>query len=218
MMNPVKGGVRRRRVKNPILSSSGDDALIKYSATSIVYSTVGTTGSSVANRFYIPGYTGQIANSAGPGIVSAYSTGKFMPGTKIRWEPSVSFTTSGRVLVGFTDNPEIASIIEGLYALFVSTGLAADYAAYANAVRGLGSTISFPVWQETDVPFPTRIRRKRFDINRSIGVGVTDNLDRCMQTSMWAAFEGAPNTAGIALGNFHYHDVVNVEGITTIIT
>jgi hypothetical protein len=41
-------------------------------------------------------------------------------------------------------------------------------------------------------------------------------MDRCAQTVMFVAVEGAPATT--SLGSFWYHDVVDVQGVTGIIT
>lgn len=216
-MIPVKGGVRKRRVRMPMAKSAGDNTVIRYSTPSITYSTVGTLGVSVGSRIYIPGSTtaGQLANPSGPNIVSYYSTGKFLPGTVVSWEPSVSFTTSGRVFVGFTDNPEVIANINTVYATFVATPTAANYLAYANLVKGLGSIRSFPVWQETTWAVPTNLRRKRFDTNVLASLVASDELDRSCQTAMFVAIEAGPSTATV-LGGFNYHDVVNVEGVQAV--
>lgn len=217
MTNPVKGGVRRKRNRAPTMSGGGDTSVVKYSVLGGTIGTVASLGLSAANRIYIPGNSGELVNTSGPVIVSYYSTAKFLPGTRIRWEPSVSFTTSGRVIVGFTDNPEIVAAIKAAFDIFVATPTAGNYNSYANLVRSLGSVISFPVWQETEIPFPTRLRRKRFDCNASASSTDSNVLDRSMQTAMFVAFEGAPTT-NQTLGGFHYHDVVDVEGITGVAT
>lgn len=212
----TQGGVRRKRVRQPIMSSNGDSTLVKYSALSATLATRGTTGTEVNSRYFVPGWNFSGSTSAGPSIVSYYSSGKFLPGTKIRWEPSVSFTTTGRVFVAFTDNPEVATSMQSLAAAYVAAPSSTTFDPYINAIRGMGSVISFPLWQETDIPFPTRLRRKRFDVNASIAAN-PDTLDRCMQTSMWVAVEGGPSTA-TPLGGFWFHDVLDVEGVQPLAT
>lgn len=198
----AQGGVRRKRNTPPRLDTDG--AVVKYNVQGSVISS-DANGLSTSARYYVPGYTGGLSNPSGPNLVQWYSTGKFEPGTTVRWEPSVSFTTTGRVIVGWTDNPEV---IASLIALTGTT--------YVNAVKSLGSAISFPVWQETEIKFPTRLRRKRFDVNATVSVTAVDVLDRCCQTAMFVAFEGAP--ASISLGNFWYRDRVNVEGLHGLTT
>ncbi|APG76618.1 hypothetical protein 3 [Wenzhou tombus-like virus 3] len=208
---PVPGGVRRRRVRMPMLSGSGTNAIIKYSALGGSLTTGSGTNQGTNARYYIPGYAGDLTNAAGAAVVSYYSTAKFLPGTRVKWEPSVSFTTAGRVIVGFTDNPEVVTTLNTL-----ATNAPTNYSAYINAVRSLGNVVSFPVWQETEIPFPTRLRRKRFDINASPAGSNADQMDRSAQTVMFVAVEGAPATT--SLGSFWYHDVVDVEGVTGITT
>lgn len=208
--NPVKGGVRRRRIKMPLIGGNGDNSIVRYSTLGINLETIGATGNTVYTRYYIPGEGGLLTNASGPSIVSYYSTGKFLPGTKLKWEPSVSFTTSGRVFAGFIDNPEIAVQLQTAYNNYIlGTG---SYAAYANLIKGLGNVVSFPVWQETEIPFQLRMRRKRFDVNETVA-STSDTLDRCMQTSFWVAIEGVNASAPLSLGGFHFHDIVDVEGV-----
>lgn len=178
------------------MRNSGRDSVIKYAALGDTQVT-DASGRAGPVRYYIPGFTVGLANAVGPSIVSYYSTGKFLAGTRIRWEPSVSFTTTGRVYVGFTDNPEAAR----------TTSLA----LYASQVKGLQDMISFPVWQETNVPFPMTMRRKRFDVNASASLSSVDVLDRSCQTAMFAVIDGAPENT--VCGSFWHHDQVDVEGI-----
>ncbi len=201
---PVKGGVRRRRNKQPTMAGSSNGTIIEYSA---IGTTVGSDAAGLASgrRLFAAGDLSNLSNTVGPTICSYYSTGTFLPGTKVRWEPSVSFTTTGRVYVGFTDNPEVMSAFIAL----------ATPAAVINAVKGLGDVISFPVWQETDITFPTATRRKMFDTNSNITNNV-DVLDRSVQRFMLFAVEGAPATT--TLGQMWYHDKVALEGIHNVVT
>jgi hypothetical protein len=201
--NPVTGGVRRRRTTGPTLAPRGNSTLLKYNTIGSNVTTDATGIASTSRRF-IPGYPVGLTNSAGAAVAAAYSTGKFLPGTRIRWEPSVSFTTSGRVFVGFTDNPEVMVAFDGL-----------TNAQAVNAVKALDTVKSWPVWQETEIEFPTTMRRKRFDINETIAVQV-DTYDRSIQQYMLIGVEGAP--ASTTLGSFWYHDVLDVEGLHSITT
>lgn len=204
MPSPVQGGVRRRRNKQPnIKQTSGTSSVVKYSALGQTLSS-DVNGDVWYHRLYIPGFSGGLTQTVGPAVVGYYSTGKFQPGTTLRWEPSVSFNTTGRVYVGFTDNPEV---IENLRPLSGGTAV--------NAVKGLGDVISFPVWQETEIPFNTRMRRKMFDTNLTFTSGI-DTVDRCCQTAMFLAVDGMP--ASTRAGSLWFHDNVAVEGMTNIIT
>lgn len=203
--NPVTGGVRRRRTRAPNMKGGEAGTIVEYSA---IGATVTTSGTGLANhkRVFIGGSPYDLTNTVGPSICSYYSTCKFIPGTKIRWEPSVSFTTPGRVYVGFTDNPETMTNIQS----------AATQADWNNLVKGLGDVISFPVWQETEINFPTKLRRKMFDTNSAVSFVDVNALDRSAQIGMFVAVDGAPVTTSV--GSFWYHDKVLVEGIQPTLT
>lgn len=206
--SPVTHGVRRRRNTQPTSRrTSSNSSVIEYSCLGTVVTT-DVNGRAAPRRLYIPGYSATIANSVGPSVVSYYSTAKFLPGTKIRWEPSVSFNTTGRVYVGFTDNPEV----------MVAFNTIATVADWVNQVKGLGDLESFPIWQETEITVPTKLRRKMFDTNQNVVNTSTDVLDRCCQIYMVAAVEGAPVAAEIDVGSFWYHDKLTVEGLQPSIT
>ncbi len=202
--NAVAGTAKRRRRINRTPSIRGTD-----SNQNVRYATLGITLVSSSTgvvegyyRAYIPGSSSGLAAASGATICSFYSTGKFLPGTTAEWVPSVGFTTSGRVYVGYTDNPELTATITGL------TG-----SAYATAVKSLGDVISFPVYQNEKWAVPTKLRRKMFDANASWSA-TADVLDRCMQTTMFVYIEGAP--VGTALGGMRFEDNVMVEGITGV--
>ncbi len=157
-------------------------------------------------RLYIPGNTSGMIAPSGPQVASYYSTGKFLPGTTVEWVPSVGFTTSGRVYIGFTDNPEVMSAI-------IAT---VNTASYQTAVKSLGDVISFPVYQNEKFSIPTRLRRKMFDTNSTVSTGDVNVYDRCAQTAMFFLVEGAP--ASTTVGGFRYEDNLMVEGLTGITT
>lgn len=199
----------------PLISGRGDTSVVKYSTMGSDAATGGIVAGTALIRYYVPGNAAGLVNSAGSSLTSFYSTGRFMPGTTVRWEPAVSFTVSGRVLVGFTDNPEVIVTMTNLRDTLFSAPNAANLSAYISAVKGLGSIMAFPVWQATNVPFPTRVRRKRFDINVAVANNV-DTYDRSAQTVMFVGLEGVPfNTT---FGSFHYHDIIDVEGVHPIAT
>lgn len=200
---PVQGGIRRNRGVVPRMQGGSDATTVSYNAAGSVLSS-SATGEVRSARSYIVGNSNGLSSLIGPDICAQYSSGKFLPGTKVRWEPSVSFNTTGRIFVGFTDNPEVVDATGGL-----------TNAQIATFVRSLGNVISFPVWQETEIPFPTKLRRKRFDTNSTV-VSTVDVLDRCMQTFMFIWIEGMP--ASTTAGSFWYHDRVDVEGLHNIVT
>lgn len=217
-MNMPGAGVRRKRNRMPTLAGSGDSTTIKYNSLSTTLNSISALGNYAYSRYYCPGNARDIIQPAGPGIVSFYSTGKFLPGTTIKWEPNVSFSTSGRVFAGFTDNPEVITVMAVALDQYYATPNATTYAAYADLVKGLGSTISFPVWQETSLNFPTKLRRKMFDINKTATFIDTNVVDRSVQVAMFTCVEGVGTGSSVNLGGFWFHDNVAVEGVTSVIT
>lgn len=191
--------------------------MVSYNCNGVAVDTKSTTGLGTFRRLYIPGLSStEMIAGAGPVVVSYYSTAVYRPGSRIKWEPSCSFNTTGRLYVGFTDNPEVIVNLNVLREAFKASPSTTTYNAYADLVKGLGSCISFPVWQETELPFPTRLRRKRFDTDTQPGI-TTDNLDRACQLAMFVALEAGPATAQV-MGNFWFHDNVDVEGLHPVVT
>lgn len=197
----VQTGKRRNRNKQPTMKPMNSDA------TCISYSSIGrsltadVSGGGSLYRVYCPGSGTALAGSIGAEIVSCYSSAKFQPPTRARWEPSVGTTSTGRVYVGFTDNPEVVATFAGFSSL----------SDQLNFVKGLGNLVSFPVWQETDIAVPMRLRRKLFDTNETVVATDVNVLDRSMQVTMIVGLEGgSPSTT---VGNMWFHDCVYVEGI-----
>ena len=87
---PVKGGVRRRRTTVPKMAGNGDSTHVSYSTPGGTVVTNGAVPFAAWSRLYIGGNGDGLANLVGPNIVRNYMTYKYLPGTKIRWEPAVS--------------------------------------------------------------------------------------------------------------------------------
>nr|WRQ65233.1 hypothetical protein [Tolivirales sp.] len=194
---------------------SGDGTVVKYKTIgSSILSPAGSPGAATF-RPYIPGNSFGLPFAGGPSIVAKYATGVFRPGTRIRWEPSVSPTIGGRVFLGFSDNPEVMEKLLVKWSAYNDTPTELTYAAYANSVKALANTVSWPLWQEHDITVPTRLRRKRFDCNAVLTYTDTNVLDRSAQTMMFAVFDGFNIDIDVSpfLGSFWYHDVVDVEGL-----
>lgn len=215
MMQKMTQGGTRKRHTTPKMSSNGNSNNLDYNISGENVST-DSAAKAATLRLYIPGSGNNAIRSTGTAIASYYSSGVFRPGTRVRWEPSVSFTTSGRVYVGFTDNPEVMASLVALYDIASASHVVSDWGNYANQVIGLGSTMSFPVWQETDVSFPTTLRRRMFDVNATADYSDSNVLDRSAQIGMFAFMDGTPADTG--LGQFWYHDNMMVEGMHSVTT
>lgn len=211
-------GFTKRVNLQPTMSSTGNDSSVIRYNTMGINNVTDSQGNDVMRRFYIPGFSSDLSSSTGATVASFYATGKFIPGTTVKWCPNVSFNTSGRVVVGFTDNPEIAATLNSQFDIYLAGGAPAAGAltSIINAVNSLGNAQSFPVWQETMISFPTKLRRKMFDTNTNI-VADANVLDRSMQVVMWAVCIGSSLTNG-SIGSFQYRDVVSVEGLCSVNT
>lgn len=202
----------------PKMSGNGDYTMLSYNALGSAQTLFETSATNGGLRMYIPGSAGSLAGTAGASVVGFYSTGVFMPGTTAKWEPTTSPTSGGRMYVGFTDNPEIATTITNSYIAWDQDRTnTTKRDTYINRVRGLGSLISFPLWQEKEIAIPQKLRRKRFDCNQIVDFTNVDVIDRSMQTTMFWFADGltSPATNQI-IGSFVFHDRVSVEGLHSL--
>lgn len=207
--------VRKRRSTPPTMTTtSNDSSIIRYRALGANMVSLNNAGSVMA-RWYVGGMNARIANAAGPDVVSYYATCAFKPGTMVRWEPTTSPTAGGRMFVGFTDNPEVMVGLYNALEAYEVTPNSTTYGVYSNLVKGLCNMISFPMWQERDIPVPMRMRRKRFDCNQTVVVNDPNVMDRSAQVAMFACADGYSGiSVSSTIGSFWYHDVVDVEGLS----
>lgn len=149
-----------------------------------------------------------ISDSAGIGVAACYANGKFLPGTTATWVPNVGFTTSGRLWVAFTDNPEVA------YRYMA----AATMVDKLTIIRRNGNVVSFPVYEHHTVRVPVEMSRlKYYNSNRLTNVPVsdptsfTDDLERSGHLFMLAMAVGV--TPDLDVGTFEFHDIVQCHGL-----
>lgn len=199
---PVQSGVKTRRNTSASMTPvDSDSTIIKYSTNGAGLD-LDTNGTAVRGRFYIGGYGSNLLNPLGSTVVKQYATCVFKPGTRIRWEPACSFNTSGRVVCAFTDNPEVMAVWAGL----------TDNTTKLDFIQSFGNTRTFPIWQETEIPFPTATRRKRFSTNLIPVVADVNENERSTQVLFMYGISGGPASTN-QVGRFWFHDVVHVEGL-----
>ncbi len=211
---PTGGRTRRRRNRQTAVKSvSGETSIIKYAG--LGYSLASdANGNAGGIRPYIGGnavgtFT---ATPSGVSVASNYNEYRFMPGSRIRWEPSVSFVTPGRVYCCFCDNPEVNVAIYTALNTYLGAPTSLNYNLYANYVKAMGSLVSFPVYKEAEIEVPQKARRKTFDVNVNINLTDVNVVNRSAQTIFWYCFDGCPVSTG--LGSFWYHDTLMVDGLT----
>lgn len=100
----------------------------------------------------------------------------------------------------FIDNPEIMANVTGF-----------SFAQRVAFIRSCANAVNCPLYEERVVQVPVTTRRKRFDQNNTVALNNVDVLDRSCQTMLIAAVVAGP--ANTAVGQFEYHDVVDVEGM-----
>jgi len=201
-VSPYMGGVRKSSNTQPRMEKTGIDSA-KVSGNclgTIITSSTAGNYADVGQRLYSPGNAGNLDGSSVQRVAAWYSCGKFLPGCKIRWEPNVGANSNGRIYCAFVDNPEVMLDIIN----------ETNQTTKQTKIRGLSGLKSFPVWQETEIPFPTRTRHKLFSSNQALADNYSD-YDRSVQTCFFYFASGVENES--QLGGFWYHDVMSVEGL-----
>lgn len=183
----------------------GERNLLRYSALGASVTT-SNIGDGWTARAYIPGNSanGSIGG-AGPSVAALYQTGVFKPGTKVTWIPNLGMTANGRVYMGWIDNAE---------SIFYYN--ANNQAIRAAMVKSNGRMVSGHVAQELTLTIPTNSRRKRFDTNATTDLTNVDIIERSCQGALIFGVDGAPEDT--VVGQVHFHDVLDVDGLNAVTT
>lgn len=198
---------RRRRNRIPEYTKTSDDSIL------LRYKAEGPLLKNLALANYRP-YTGgtnrglREADLPGPSIAKYYGTFKFLPGTKVVWEPTTGSQTAGRVYYCFMDNPEkIQKCIQDFEDYFINP-VTQTFDQCISDIKSAGNYNSFPVWMQTEINVPMDTRLKRFDTdvlsnfnNPSEAVAA---ISRTVQKAFFYAVVGGP--VDTDLGNMWYHD------------
>ncbi len=107
----------------------------------------------------------------------------------LHYTPAVGTTTSGKVWVGYTDNPEIIYKAIGTYTT----------SDLLNIVKTLRHNNVFPVWQSWTMNVPNIApRRKMYSIDTT-AAGSSEIVDRCTHGAFIVALEGGPATTNVGV-------------------
>lgn len=157
-----------------------------------------------------PGNTAGRANAAVNGVCRYFQKGVYLPGTFLRYIPAVGLNTSGNIVMGFLDNPDI---IRAWFALAAG--------AHLNFIRDLNNAKTAPVWQELTLPLTQPPRRKLFNIDPSIdvvGAAGLDSIDQSMQgIYVWCVYGVDTTQADKTFGQLMVHCKVRVEEVKSFI-
>lgn len=196
------GSARRRQRTRGSSKTISDSYVVKYNAVSADLTTGAGVTEIASNRLYTPGFTSGLASvPAGVQLASLYNVGNFAPGTHVKWVPSVSATTAGRVILAYLTNPEDVVTYE-----------AATVAGKLAIIQSCANMEQHPIWQEFTYNIPTTLRRKMFDTNSTMASSV-DVYDRSVQGALIWYISAPQNTN---CGCLVYHDVVRLQGLSSV--
>lgn len=141
-----------------------------------------------------------------PGVISTvgglYQQFLFKPGTAFNYVPSVGLTSSGNVLVGWLDNPEVM--------LSYQNGTLAQR---TTIVQSLANTKIYPIWQQFTYPLTAAPRLKKFDVN-GVMTASADEYQRSSQGWFVFAVTNAPVSTQVSFS--YTHNKVQLWNLTSV--
>lgn len=124
-----------------------------------------------------PGNVAGRANAAVQTVGRYFQKGVFLPGTFVKYIPSVGLNTAGNFIIGFIDNPDL-----------MRAWLSLTPGNHLNFIRDLNNCKTCPVWQEMTFNLTQPPRRKTFNIDPSVEF-TTDAYDQSVQGFyIWCLF------------------------------
>lgn len=167
-----------------------------------------TTGNSLGYGQVIlaPGNSSGRSNAAVQTVGRFFQKGLYLPGTFVKYIPSVGLNTPGNVIMGFLDSPDL-----------IRFWLALTPGSHLNFVRDLSNAKTGPVWQELTFNLTQPPRRKTFMVDPSIDVDI-DAIDQSVQGYVVYCVYGveAP-TADRAFGQLMIHCKERFEEVKSFI-
>lgn len=142
-------------------------------------------------------------------VASQYQEYKYLPGTKLHWEPRVPVTSTGNYWVGWVDNPELL--------LRLRSSAPIDRAAI---IRSIDTMRVYPIWQASTTPIGPP-RRPFYNTNVTIFTDTSSEsaetlsileYERSVQGAFVYLVEGAP--ANITLAQPYLTEVLHLRGLT----
>lgn len=155
-----------------------------------------------------PGNTAGRSNAAVQAVGRYFQKGVYLPGTFVRYIPSVGLNTAGNIIIGFVDNPDMMRAWQVL-----APG------AHLNFIRDLNNAKTAPVWQELTLNLTQVPRRRIFNIDPSVEF-TNDAYDQTVQGQfLWCVY-GVEATAGAdkSFGQLMIHCKNRFEEVKSFIT
>lgn len=130
-----------------------------------------SAGATVGQGFVLlaPGNSGGRANAAVQTVGRYFQKGLYLPGTFVRYIPSVGLNTPGNIIMGFIDSPDL-----------IRLWLALAPGSHLNFIRDLNNSKTSPVWQELTFNLTQPPRRKTFMVDPAIDTNI-DAIDQSVQ-------------------------------------
>lgn len=133
---------------------------------------------------FAPGNVAGRSNAAVQTVGRYFQKGVYMPGTFVKYIPSVGLNTPGNIIMGYLDSPDL-----------IRAYLALTPGAELNFIRDLNNAKTGPVWQELVFPITQPPRRKTFMVDPVIDINI-DAIDQSVQAYVvWCVF-GADTVTG----------------------
>lgn len=153
----------RARLNENVSHISGNEynvGAIVPSGSSLGYGSVSLAPGNLAGR----------ANAAINGVGRYFQKGLYLPGTFVRYIPSVGLNTPGNIIIAWLDNPDMIRAWN-----LLSAG------AHLNFIRDVSNAKTGPVWQELTVPLTQPPRRKTFMVDPQLDFQSNTEVDLSCQ-------------------------------------
>jgi hypothetical protein len=144
--------------------------------------------------YLAPGNVVGRSNAAVQNVGKFFQKGLYLPGTFVKYIPSVGLNTPGNIIIGYLDSPDLihkwGTLAEG---------------AQLNFIRDLNNARTCPVWQELTFPLTQPPRRRVFMIDSSI-LSTPDEIDQAVQgIFVWCVFGATPPSGPQTFGQLMIH-------------
>jgi hypothetical protein len=155
---------------------------------------------------FAPGNTNGRANAAINRVGEFFQKGLYLPGTFVKYIPSVGLNTNGNIIMGYIDSPDLIRI-----------WLALPAGNQLNFIRDLANAKTGPVWQELTYPITQAPRRKNYMVDSNIS-GNIDAYDLSVQGMViWVLYGVDAPVAEKTFGQLQVHCKVKFEEVKSFI-
>lgn len=157
---------------------------------------------------FAPGNTAGRSNAAVNAVGRFFQKGLYLPGSFVKYIPSVGLNTAGNIIIGWVDSPDL-----------VRAWLSLAPGAHLNFVRDLNNSKTSPVWQELTFPLTQPPRRKTFMVDPAIDINI-DSIDQSVQGYFVYVVYGVDAPVGSAktFGQLMIHCKERFEEVKSFVT